>query len=172
MQGTPAPAKRRRLHRTPSHCFFPDLFRADAHCVLDWEHEHFSIPDFAGFGCGYHYAYSLFHHVVRHYYFHFYFGQKIDRVFAPSIDFSVAFLPSEAFDFGDGHPLDPELGQRLFDLFELEGFDDGFQFFHVKVNSASRGLLQSNAKRSTRSLSNNMKPMQASSLCPLKSLKR
>jgi hypothetical protein len=68
----------------------------------------------------------------------------------------------EPFDFRDGHPFDAELDQRLFDLLELERFDDGFQFFHLKVNSASRGLLQSKAKRSTRSLSNNIKAMQAS----------
>jgi hypothetical protein len=37
---------------------------------------------------------------------------------------------------------------------ELEQFDDGFQLFHLKVNSTSRDLLQSEAKRSTRSLSN------------------
>src|SRR5205823_6739201 len=87
--------------------------------------------------------------------------QKIDRIFAPSIDFGVPFLTAESFDFGDGHPFDPELSQRLFDLLELEGFDDGFQFFHLRVNSASRGILQSKAKRSTRSLSNAAMRMQS-----------
>jgi hypothetical protein len=51
-------------------------------------------------------------------------------------------------------PFDTKLGQRFFDLLELERFDDGFQFFHVKVNSASCGISQSKAKCSTRSLSN------------------
>jgi hypothetical protein len=50
--------------------------------------------------------------------------------------------------------LDAELGQRLFELFEIEWLDDGFQFFHLKVNSASRGALQFKGNRSTRSLSN------------------
>jgi len=41
---------------------------------------------------------------------------------------------AENYDCRDSHSFDPKLGQRLFDLFELERFDDGFQFFHVKVN--------------------------------------
>jgi hypothetical protein len=97
---------------------------------------------------------GFIHHVVRHHDFHFHFGQKINRVFAPPINFSVPFLPAEPFDFRDGHSFDPELGQRLFDLLELERFDDGFQFFHLRVNAASRGILQPKVKRSTRSLSN------------------
>jgi hypothetical protein len=64
------------------------------------------------------------------------------------------FLPTEPLNLRDLHPLDAELGQRVFDLLELERFDDGFQFSHVKVNSVTRGLLQSKAKPSTRSLSN------------------
>jgi hypothetical protein len=61
---------------------------------------------------------------------------------------------AESFDCRDSHPFDPKLGHCLFDLLELKRFDDGFRFFHVKVNSASRGIWQSKAKRSTRSLSN------------------
>src|SRR4030095_10018311 len=136
------------------HRFFADLFRADAHGMLYRKHEHFSVPDLARFGGGHHYAHCLLHHVVRHYHFHFHFRQKIDGVFTSPINLGVAFLPTEPFDFRDGHSLDSKLSQRLFDLLELERFDDGFQFFHVRVNSASHGLLQSKANRSTRSLSN------------------
>jgi hypothetical protein len=86
----------------------------------------------------------------------------------------VSFLPAEACYFRDGHAFDAQLGKRFFDLFELEWFDDGFQLFHVDVNSGWCGALQprrnasksdadgSKANRSTRSHSNNMKPMQAS----------
>src|SRR5205823_12252187 len=102
------------------------------------------------------------------------------RVLAPPVNFGVPFLPAEAFNFGDGHPFDAKLGQRFFDLFELERFNDGFQLFHVGVNSVSRGALQpafaavrrgrSKAMCSTRSHSNNMKAMQASFSCPLKNV--
>ncbi len=73
----------------------------------------------------------------------------------------MSLLPAEPFDFRDGHPFNPELGQCFFDLLELERLDDGFQFFHVKVTSASLGFLQSKAKRSTRSLSNAAMRMQS-----------
>jgi hypothetical protein len=63
-------------------------------------------------------------------------------------------LPPKTFDLGDGHSFDAELCERFFDLFELERFNDGLQFFHVAVTLASRGALQSKANRSTRSHSN------------------
>src|SRR5207247_9236276 len=93
-------------------------------------------------------------HIVSHHDFHFPFPDKIHSVLAAPVKFSMSFLPAKTFDFGDSHSFDAELGQRLFDFFELERFDDGFQFFHVEVNSASRGALQLKATRSTRSLSN------------------
>jgi hypothetical protein len=83
----------------------------------------------------------------------------------------VPFLPAKTFDLGDGHPFDAELCERFFDLFKLERFNDGLQFFHVAVTLASRGAFQSKATRSTRSHSNNPKPMQASISWSLKSLK-
>jgi hypothetical protein len=46
----------------------------------------------------------------------------------------VAFLAAETFDFANGHSFDPEVGKGLFDLFEFEGFDDGFDFFHIFVS--------------------------------------
>jgi hypothetical protein len=42
----------------------------------------------------------------------------------------VAFLPAKAPDFTHSHSFDPERGQRLAHLLELEGFDYGLEFFH------------------------------------------
>jgi hypothetical protein len=42
----------------------------------------------------------------------------------------VALLPAEALDLGDGHALDAEFVQGVFDVFEFERLDDGFDFFH------------------------------------------
>ena len=36
--------------RVNSHRFFADLFRANAHSVLDRENENFAVADFAGLG--------------------------------------------------------------------------------------------------------------------------
>ena len=38
-------------------------------------------------------------------------------------------LPAETLDLRDGQPLNADSRKSLFDLFEFEGFDDGFTFF-------------------------------------------
>ena len=58
------------------------------------------------------------------------FGQEIDGVFAAAINFGVAFLAAEAFDFGDGHAFDADFAERVFDFLQFERFDDRFDFFH------------------------------------------
>src|SRR5205823_11612626 len=73
---------------------------------------------------------------------------------------------------------DYKLYHRFFDLFELERFDDGLQFFHVEVNSISRGALypafaalrrgRSKAMCSTRSHSNAAMRMQSRIFCATK----
>jgi hypothetical protein len=60
-------------------------------------------------------------------------------------------LIADIFDCRLCSSLDVELGQ-LFDLLEFEQFDDGFQSLDLKVNSESRGFLQSKAERSACSL--------------------
>src|SRR5690606_1475739 len=37
---------------------------------------------------------------------------------------------SEAFDLGHGHALDPDLGQGILDLVQLERLDDGLDLLH------------------------------------------
>jgi hypothetical protein len=43
----------------------------------------------------------------------------------------VTFLTAEALDFADRHSFHADLGEGFFHLLQLEGFDDGFDFFHV-----------------------------------------
>jgi hypothetical protein len=43
----------------------------------------------------------------------------------------MALLTPKSFNFANRHALDPETGQGFFDLFELEWFDDGLDFFHA-----------------------------------------
>src|SRR5438093_593817 len=138
-----------------------DFFRSAAHCLFPRKHEHLSVADFARFRCSDHHVHCSVHHIGRHHHFDFYLREKIHRVLAPSVDFGVSLLPAKPFDLGDSHPFDAKLGQRFFHLFELERFNDGFQFFHVEVNSAPRGALQFNANGSTRSHSNAATRMQS-----------
>jgi hypothetical protein len=52
-------------------------------------------------------------------------------------------LATEAFDFGDGHSFNADFAQGVFDLFKLEGFDDGFDFLHSIL---CVGLLRRNSE--------------------------
>src|SRR6266705_3394107 len=149
------------IENRASHRFLADLFRADAYRVFHWKNENFPIADLAGLSRGHDHADRFVHHIVGEHDFHFHFWQEINGVFTAAINLGVAFLPAEPLYFRDGHPFDAKFGERLLDLLELEGLDDRFQFFHVDVNSASRGALQSKAKRGTRSLSNAAGRMQA-----------
>lgn len=45
--------------------------------------------------------------------------QEVDCVFVATVDFGVAFLSPEAFDFGNGHTLDPYLVEGFFRLFQF-----------------------------------------------------
>ena len=58
------------------------------------------------------------------------FGQKVHRVFAATVDFGVAFLAAKTFDFGDGHALDADFAQGIFNFLQLEWLNDRFDFFH------------------------------------------
>src|SRR6478736_595696 len=57
--------------------------------------------------------------------------EKIDGVLASAVDFRVALLPSEAFDFRDGHPLHADFRQRFFNVLHLERLDDRLDFLHA-----------------------------------------
>jgi hypothetical protein len=116
----------------PSHRFFTDLFRADAHGVLDREHKNFSVTDLAGLGRRDHDADGLVDHFVGEDDFDFHFGQEIDGVFAAAINLGVALLPPEAFHFRHRHSLDAELGQGFLHFLEFERLDDRFELFHVR----------------------------------------
>src|SRR5438445_605497 len=50
----------------------------------------------------------------------FYFRQEIHRVLASAIDFGVAFLTAEPFDFRHCHALDADASERVFDFFQFE----------------------------------------------------
>src|SRR5438045_2468625 len=103
-----------------SHRFFADLFRANAHGVLDWEHKNFSVADLAGLGRSHHDAHGFVDHLIGEDDFDFHFREKIDGVFAAAINFGVAFLAAEAFHFRHGHALNAELGQVFLHSFEFE----------------------------------------------------
>jgi hypothetical protein len=76
--------------------------------------------------------------VVRHRHLDLQFRQEVHRVLGAAVDFRVPLLPSEALHFRDGEALDPELGQRLAYLVELERLDHGHDQLHVPAPSFVR----------------------------------
>jgi hypothetical protein len=109
----------------------PSFFRPDADGLLNFGNENFAVADLAG-ARGSH---DGFHHAVGDLVgnddVEFDFGQEIDGVFAATINFRVALLAAKAFDLADGHPLDANLAEGVFDFLEFERLDDGFDFLHA-----------------------------------------
>ena len=49
--------------------------------------------------------------------FNLYFGNKIDRVFVPTIHLRMSLLTAKSFDLGDCHSLDSAIGQGALNIF-------------------------------------------------------
>ena len=58
------------------------------------------------------------------------FREKIHDVFRTAVQFRVAFLASETFDFRYRHSGDTDFSQRFSDFIELEGFKNRKYEFH------------------------------------------
>ena len=76
---------------------------------------------------------------VGHDDFNFDLGKEIDGVLAAAVNLGMAFLTAKAFHFGDGHAFDAEVVQGILHLIELEGFNDGLNFFHPRVADTNNG---------------------------------
>src|SRR6185503_6301504 len=53
-----------------------------------------------------------------------------DGVLRAAVELRVALLTAEPAHFGDGHPVHPELGQRLLDVVQLERLDHRLDLLH------------------------------------------
>ena len=93
------------------------------------QNKYFSVADFTGL-CPFNNGLNgLINLTVGQHDFDFDFRQEIHGVFAAAIYFGVTFLASETLDLGNGHAVDAEFTQSIFDFFELERFDNGLNFF-------------------------------------------
>jgi hypothetical protein len=110
------------------------LTGSDTDRFLNGAHKNLTITDLAGVG-GFHdrVLYSVQLRIVYDD-LNLHFWQKIDSVFTAPIDLSVSFLASKSLHFRDGHSLDSNLGERLFDVLEFKGLNNGFYFLHVSVS--------------------------------------
>src|SRR4051812_48672742 len=104
--------------------------RADAHDFVERNHEYFAVTDLAGLRGRHDGVDRLRGDGARDGDFDFHLRQKIDRVFAATINLGVTLLAAEAFDLGDRHALDADFGERGLNFFEFKGLDDGDDEFH------------------------------------------
>src|SRR5262249_9641596 len=85
----------------PLNSLLARFVRSDPDRLFDHVDENFAVADLPGFGCLDHGSSSVFHHAVGKNHFDFDFRQKVDGILAASINFRMAFLPTEAFDLGN-----------------------------------------------------------------------
>src|SRR5579863_400508 len=106
------------------------LAGADAHRMVEAEDENLAVADLSGFrrrGDG---LDDLVDLVGRTSDLELDLRQEAHGVFGAAIDLGVALLPPVALHLGDGQSLNADLGERVADLVELEGLDDGHDDFH------------------------------------------
>src|SRR3546814_848754 len=97
----------------------------DADGLFQVDHEDLAVADLAGvgrLGDGLDDAIEL---IVGDGHVDLYLRQEIDDVFGTAIQFGVALLTTEAFDFGYGDALYANFRQRLAHVVQLERLDDG-----------------------------------------------
>src|SRR5262245_10031184 len=109
------------------------LARADSNSRLDRMNEDLSVTDVAGLGRRRHDLGHLVDDAVRHDDLDLDLGEEIHRVLTAPIQLRVALLPTEPAHLRHGHADDPDGGERLLDVVELERLDDRLDLFHLKI---------------------------------------
>src|SRR5215468_5965271 len=93
-------------------------------------HEDLAVADVAGFCRAGEHGRDLVHQTVGHHDLDLDLGEEIHRVLTSAVELGVALLPAEAADLGDRHADDPDAGQGLLHVVELERLDDGLDLLH------------------------------------------
>jgi len=100
------------------------LAGADANNLFELEHENLAVADLAGVRGFLDRLDHLFEQFRLDRCLDLHLGQEVDDVFGTTVQLGVAFLPSEALDFGDRDSLHANRGQGLTHLVKLERLDD------------------------------------------------
>lgn len=103
---------------------------ADAHGVLDAQHEDLAVPDLAGGRRGLDRLHRRRSGRVVDHRLQLDLGHEIDLVLRASVDFGLALLSAVSLDLRDRQPLDAGLDERFAHVVQLEGFDDRNDEFH------------------------------------------
>jgi hypothetical protein len=116
------------------------LFGANAYSIIDRSDKHLAIACFTSASGGHDGIDGALDEAIGQDDFDLDFGLEVDGILAAAIDLHVAFLAAEPLDGTDGKAVDPEIGERFFDLFQLEWLNDGFDSFHKRISLGARGV--------------------------------
>src|SRR5688572_488588 len=124
------PGNQATWKKTKSNRVLTGLTGADADDFIDRQHEDLAVADAPGLGRGHDRVHDLLDVFVFDDELDLDLGEKIHDVFGAAVQLGMALLPAEALDLEHGHPVDAQARDRVFHFVQLEGFDDGFDFFH------------------------------------------
>ena len=103
---------------------------ADPDRRLHRRHEDLAVADVARLGRRRHHLRHLVDEVVGDDDLDLDLGQEVDGVLTAAVQLGVALLPAEPAHLGDRHADDPDAGQRLLHVVQLERLDDCLDLFH------------------------------------------
>lgn len=104
-----------------------------ANRFLDWNNEHPAIVDLSGARLTYNGLNRAPHPTIGDDDFKLQLWKKIAEIFTTSRNGSVIRLPTQHFNFADGHAFDADLDQGFLYLLHFERFDDCLDLFHDPV---------------------------------------
>src|SRR2546429_452077 len=99
--------------------------------IFDGVNEDRAVADVSSLGGGRHDLGNFVHDAVGHHDLDLDLGGEVHRVLTTAIELGMALLPTEPAYLRDGHADNPDGGERLLDVVELERLDDGLDFFHL-----------------------------------------
>src|SRR5450432_2260245 len=109
---------------------FAALAGPDADRLLDRSDEDLSITDPSGAGDREDRLDHVADDVILDDDLHADLLDEVHDIGRPAVDLFFSTGPAKAFDLVDGHALNPDLAKAVLHIVQLEGLDDGFDFFH------------------------------------------
>src|SRR6516225_5651804 len=106
---------------------------ANADRVVDAEDKDLAVADMPGLRGRDDGLDGAFEHLARHRHLDLDLGQEGHRIFGAAIELRVALLAPISLHFGSRHSLHADRVESIADIFELEGFDDGDDDLHGRI---------------------------------------
>jgi omega-6 fatty acid desaturase (delta-12 desaturase) len=128
------------LHR--SECAVPGFASANAPDLVDRRDENLAVADLAGLGGVDDRLDHALNEIIGYRNLYLGFWKKINDILGTTIQFRVAALATEAFDFTNGHSLDADFTQRITHVIEAKGFYNGGHKLHSTVLHSRQAMVR------------------------------